>query len=98
MKTILAVVGGALALFLTIAMFGGAGWTHPPMANKQTGFRGTDMDLISTRAGNEALAKANVAPTPADPADAGGDKASAVYENVQVLGYLSAEQFNRLMV
>ncbi len=30
MKTILAVVGGALALFLTIAMFGGAGWTHPP--------------------------------------------------------------------
>ncbi len=26
MKTILAVVGGALALFLTIAMFGGAGW------------------------------------------------------------------------
>ena len=40
MKTILAVAGGALALFLTIAMFGGAGWTHPPMANKQTGFRG----------------------------------------------------------
>ena len=36
MKTILAVVGGALALFLTIAMFGGAGWTHPPMAVTQT--------------------------------------------------------------
>lgn len=51
MKTILAVIGGALALFLTIAMFGGAGWTHPPMANKQTGFRGTGMDLIRTRAG-----------------------------------------------
>ena len=56
------------------------------------------MHLIRTRAGNEALAAANVAPTPADPAEAGGDKASAVYENVQVLGDLSAEQFNRLMV
>lgn len=98
MKTILAVIGGALALFLTIAMFGGAGWTHPPMANKQTGFRGTGMDLIRTRAGNAALSAANVAPAPADPAEAGGDKASAVYQNVQVLGDLSAEQFNRLMV
>ena len=74
MKTILAVVGGALALFLTIAMFGGAGWTHPPMAVKQTGFRGTGMDLIRTRAGNEALAAANVAPAPADPADAGATR------------------------
>jgi len=98
MKTILAVVGGALALFLTIAMFGGAGWTHPPMAVKQTGFRGTGMDLIRTRAGNEALSEANRAPAPADPAEPGGEKASAVYENVQVLGDLSAEQFNRIMV
>lgn len=98
MKTLLAVAGAALALFLTIAMFGGAGWTHPPMANKQTGFRGTGMDLIRTRNGNEALAAANLAPAPADPADAGGDKASAVYENVQVLGDIPAEEFNRLMV
>ncbi len=68
------------------------------MAAKQTGFRGTGMDLIRTRSGNAALAAANVAPAPADPAEAGGEKASAVYENVQVLGDLSAEQFNRLMV
>ncbi len=95
MKTVLSVAGAALALFLTIAMFGGAGWTHPPMANKQLGFRGTGMDLIRTKAGNEELAETNRPPTPADPADAGGDKASAVYENVQVLGDLSAEQFNR---
>ncbi|GJD35854.1 photosynthetic reaction center cytochrome PufC [Methylobacterium aerolatum] len=98
MKIVLSVAGAALALFLTIAMFGGAGWTHPPMANKQTGFRGTGMDLIRTKAGNEELAAANRAPAPADPADASGDKASAVYENVQVLGDLSAEQFNRVMV
>lgn len=39
MKIVLSVAGAALALFLTIAMFGGAGWTHPPMANKQTGDR-----------------------------------------------------------
>jgi photosynthetic reaction center cytochrome c subunit len=98
MRTVLAVAGAALALFLTIAMFGGAGWTHPPMANVQTGFRGTGMDLIRSRSDNAELSAANVAPAPADPADAGGDKASAVYENVQVLGDLSAEQFNRLMV
>ncbi|MDP4021291.1 photosynthetic reaction center cytochrome PufC [Methylobacterium sp. NEAU 140] len=98
MRTVLAVGGAVIALFLTIAMFGGAGWTHPPMANEQTGFRGTGMDLIRTRAGNAELSAANVAPAPADPAEDGGQKASEVYENVQVLGDLSAEQFNRLMV
>ncbi|MGU3540972.1 photosynthetic reaction center cytochrome PufC [Methylobacterium sp. A54F] len=98
MKTLLAVVGGVLALFLTVAMLGTAGWTRPPVDGRQGGFRGTGMDLVQTRANIAAKKAANVAPTPADPVDAGGDKASAVYQNVKVLGDLSAEQFNRLMV
>ena len=57
------------------------------------------MDLIRTRAGNAALDRRQQSRRPLPiPAEAGGDKASAVYENVQVLGDLSAEQFNRLMV
>lgn len=98
MKIVLAIAGAVGALFLTIAMFATAGWTRPPMVTEQTGFRGTGMDLIRTKAGNAALAAANVAPEPADPVEPGGEKASAVYENVKVLGDLSADNFNRLMV
>ncbi|WP_375455443.1 photosynthetic reaction center cytochrome PufC [uncultured Methylobacterium sp.] len=98
MKIVLAIAGAVGALFLTIAMFATAGWTRPPMVTEQTGFRGTAMNLIRTKAGNAALAAANVAPEPADPVEPGGEKASAVYENVKVLGDLSADNFNRLMV
>ncbi|GJE61716.1 photosynthetic reaction center cytochrome PufC [Methylobacterium trifolii] len=98
MRTLLVVAGAVVALFLTIAMLGTAGWTRPPMAGQQIGYRGTGMDLIRTRAGNEALAEANQAPAPADPVEEGGEKASAVYQNVKVLGDLSADNFNRLMV
>ena len=97
MRTLLAVAGAVAALFLTIAMLGTAGWTRPPMAQQQTGFRGTAMDVIETKANKAAKIEANQAPAPADPAEPGGEKASAVYENVKVLGDLSADNFNRLM-
>jgi len=98
MKTLLVVAGAVVALFLTIAQFGTAGWTHPPMVAQQHGFRGTAMDQIQTRNGAVALKAANVAPEPAEKVEEGTDKAGAVYENVKVLKDVSVEEFNRLMV
>ena len=65
MKTVGAIVAGVVALFLTIAQFGTAGWTRPPMLNQQHGFRGTGMDVIQTKAGAAEIKAANVAPVPA---------------------------------
>lgn len=98
MKTLLVVAGAVVALFLTIAQFGTAGWTRPPILAQQHGFRGTGMDQIQTKAGAAALKAANIPPAPAEPVEAGTDKAGAVYENVKVLKDLSVEEFNRLMV
>ena len=98
MKTLLVVAGAVVALFLTIAQFGTAGWTRPPILAQQHGFRGTGMDQIQTKAGAAALKAANIPPAPAEPVEAGTEKAGAVYENVKVLKDLSVEEFNRLMV
>ena len=47
----------------------------------------------------EAVTKAaNVAPEPLPPAEKGGKKASAVYKNVKVLGDLTENEFNRVML
>ncbi len=62
MKTLLVVAGAVVALFLTIAQFGTAGWTKPPILAQQHGFRGTGMDQIQTKSGAAALKAANIAP------------------------------------
>ncbi|GJE26172.1 photosynthetic reaction center cytochrome PufC [Methylobacterium organophilum] len=97
MRTLLVVAAGVVALFLTIAQFGTAGWTKPPILAQQHGFRGTGMDQIQTRREAEEIKAANLPPTPADPVEAGTDKAGAVYQNVKVLQDVSVEEFNRLM-
>lgn len=97
MKTLLVVAGVVAALFLTIAQFGTAGWTRPPILAQQHGFRGTGMDQIQTKQGASALKVANEAPAPAEPASTDGDKAGATYQNVKVLQDVSTEQFNRIM-
>lgn len=98
MKRLLTIAVGILLLFLTIAQFGTAGWTHPPILAHQNGFRGTGMDQVQTKEAAAATAAANQAPAASEPADAGGDKAGTTYQNVQVLKDLSVEQFNRIMV
>ena len=98
MKTLLVVAGAVVALFLTLAQFGTAGWTRPPILAQQHGFRGTGMDQVQTRQGAAALKAANLAPAPADPPGEANDKAGEVYQNVKVLKDLTTEQFNRLMV
>ncbi|HEX8416792.1 MAG TPA: photosynthetic reaction center cytochrome PufC, partial [Methylobacterium sp.] len=98
MRVFFTVVGATIALFLTIAMFGTAGWTRPPLVSTQNGFRGTAMGQVENRSDAAEVKAANVAPAPADPVEPGGELAGQSYQNVKVLGNISTEQFNRLMV
>lgn len=82
---------------LAIASFVGAGWDAPPVEATQTGFRGTGMVLYKDVEKQEALKVANVVPEAPWEADPTGDKAGTLYENVQVLGDLSDDQFNQFM-
>jgi photosynthetic reaction center cytochrome c subunit len=89
-----AVSAGSL---LTIASFVGAGWDAPPVETTQIGFRGTGMYIHRDVEKQEALAVANVVPEAPWEADPAGDKARDLYENVQILGDLSDDQFNQFM-
>jgi photosynthetic reaction center cytochrome c subunit len=79
-------------------MFLTAGWSHPPIHTVQGGFRGLAMGQMSTNESERVLKLANALPDPIDKASPDGDKATAVYKNVQVLTDLSADQFNRVML
>ena len=79
------------------AVFAGADWDLPPVDTTQIGYRGTGMFLTKDREDTVALNAANVAPEPPYEADPTGDRAKDVYENVQVLGDLSSDQFNQFM-
>jgi photosynthetic reaction center cytochrome c subunit len=84
----------ALAL-LAIAIF--LGFERPPVDSIQRGFRGLGQVLIyNPRTVAEQVA-ANRSPPPLGPAQSGGEPASSVYKNVQVLGDVSVGEFTRLM-
>jgi photosynthetic reaction center cytochrome c subunit len=70
---------------------------RPPMEVVQRGFRGTGMEEVENPRLLAQKVALNQVPEPQPPADPAGDRASAVYENVQVLGDLSVDQFNRVM-
>lgn len=82
---------------LAIASFVGAGWDAPPVESTQIGYRGTGMYLEQDVEKLEALKAANVVPEAPWEADPEGDRAGDIYENVQVLGDLSDDQFNQFM-
>ncbi len=90
----LGVVGASL---LTVAMLFTAGWDLPPADTQQTGYRGTGMVVLQDREEQTALRAANQVPPVPWELDTSGQKASEVYENVQVLGDLGIDQFSRLM-
>ena len=90
----LAVVIGVLT---TVSVFLALGWTVERVHATQNGYRGTAMAQIRFPAAERALKAANVVPEALDPASPEGDKATDVYQNVQVLKDLSAEQFGRVM-
>ena len=86
-----ALVTGALAVFLAGC------WERPPTEAKQQGFRGTGMEEVKNPRMEKELVALNQLPeVPWEP-DTTGPRARDVYENVQVLGHLSEDQFNRLM-
>ena len=92
----LIVLAGLLVLLIVLMTF-----ERPPVRTSQNGFRGTAMEhVVNPRLATQVVARNQVpeAQPPADgPVDA-NDKASAIYENVQVLGELSNAQFLRVMV
>ena len=98
MKTIALIFGAGVAALLTLAMLFTAGWVVPPILSTQMGFRGVAMHQLTTPAEKRLIAAANALPDPIDKASPDGDRATAVYQNVQVLKDLSAEQFNRVML
>ena len=86
-----AVATGALAILLAGC------WERPPTEAKQQGYRGTGMEQIVNPRTEAKLVAANVAPEPSWIPDTSGPRASVTYRNVQVLGHLSEDEFNRLM-
>ncbi|MFZ5558081.1 MAG: photosynthetic reaction center cytochrome PufC [Pseudomonadota bacterium] len=70
----------------------------PPMDTAQIGYRGLAMEQVANPRLQAAKVAANQVPEPVPAVPAEGPKASEIYQNVQILGHLSAGQFNRLMV
>ena len=97
MKYVWLGLAGFVGLVLTIAMLIMPDWDLPPVDNEQTGYRGTAMVQIGDRERNAALAALNEVPEPIWEADQDGPRASEVYENVPVLGHLSADEFDMIM-
>lgn len=89
-----AVGAGAL---LAIASYVGADWDAPPVLTDQVGYRGTGMYVHRDKEDQEALIAASAAPESLYEPDPTGDKAGDVYENVQVLGHLSDDEFTHFM-
>lgn len=92
----LLVLAGLLVLFIIFYTF-----ERPPVRTAQIGYRGVAMEqLQNPRTLRQVVARNQVpeAQPAADPPTDDSDKASAVYENVQVLGDLSNAQFLRIMV
>lgn len=72
-----------------------AGCELGPKESRQDGYRGTGM--AETSLIGAALDEEVPAPPYDLPADTGGPRASEVYENVQILNDVSADEFNYLM-
>ncbi|MTH98784.1 photosynthetic reaction center cytochrome PufC [Roseibium sp. RKSG952] len=72
-------------------------WDLPPVESEQIGYRGTGMVLNKDVEKQKELRIANEVPAPPWEPDPEGDKAGDIYENVQVLGDLSDDQFNQFM-
>jgi photosynthetic reaction center cytochrome c subunit len=92
--SLLGIVAGTL-LFLAMM----STWERPPMATTQLGFRGTGMVEIENPRRHANILSLNAAPAVADPVENSGIKAkdNPDFQNIQVLGELDTEQFNRLM-
>ena len=92
-------IGIVVVVFLTTAMLFTAGWDRPPIVSEQVGYRGVGMEQnINPRQQAAQRAAQEVPPEPYPLESTDGERAGDFYENVQVLGDTSVDQFNRLMV
>ncbi|WP_462322026.1 photosynthetic reaction center cytochrome PufC [Halochromatium sp.] len=89
-KTVILAALGASAIL--------AGCEAPPPETIQNGYRGLQMQTNYNPRLLQASLEANVPPDPIPAAAEGGPLAKDVYKNVQVLGDLTVNEFNRLMV
>lgn len=72
---------------------------RPPMQTQQSGYRGTGMVQVTNPRLASYLVAANQFPdAPYELPEADGERAAQVYQNVLVLGDISAARFNRLML
>jgi len=91
--TILVVVA-----FLVLAMLFLPPYDRPPLASVQNGFRGTGMaQIYNPRTVSREVAQNQLPEQNLPPLVEAGPRAADAYQNVQVLGDLSAAQFLRLM-
>jgi len=91
-------VGLVIVVMLTIAMIFSPEWDRPPIDVEQTGYRGVAMEHLTNPRREEAKKAVNqVPPEPYPLQSTEGERAGEFYENVQVLGDTSVDQFNRLM-
>jgi len=91
------IFGGVIAAIAGLA-FVVLTFERLPVDSTQGGFRGTSMGRVDNPRTVAALAVRNQAPPASEAADDSGPRASEIYENVQVLGHLSIEQFGRIML
>lgn len=86
----------ALAASVVATLFLGA-CERPPTKSQQIGYRGVGMEQVVNPRTAAKTAAAVKMPDVVPKADPGGQKASAVYKNVKVLGDLTENEFNRTM-
>jgi photosynthetic reaction center cytochrome c subunit len=100
MKTALRLLAAFAAIFGTISLIGVflADWEPPRPQVTQIGYRGVGMQQLDNLRAYAAKISASAVPTAQDPAEPGGQLASQAYQNVKVLGGLTENEFNRLML
>lgn len=84
------------AILLGVAFF--LSWERPPIESTQIGHDGVAMVQHTNPRLDAELQARNEPPISMGQMPPGGQPAGEVYENVQVLGSLSEDQFNQLMV
>lgn len=70
----------------------------PPIDSEQSGFRGTGMVHLTNPRMEADKQAANEPPVSFGSVEPGGDLAKDIYENVQVLGNLTDDEFNHFML
>lgn len=90
---LLPVLAGAVVAFGSLGLW----FTATKTEVTQQGYRGTAMEQVVNASAAKKIAAANVLPEAQPKAEPGGPRASQVYQNVQVLGHLTENEFIRLM-